>query len=224
MLRNHYQLLLSVLFGQRCLSAALLATYVVSAAGVPLPFAHPVHSGELYPCADCPCGCSSAEQCWRSCCCHTMAERFAWAREHNVRPPEYAIAAAKLEQLDLAWLGVKISDKTRTIEPSCCRQVAGSDSPRSCCQERARLAEGAKNDGCCEKHQHGSNRAASVVVWQALKCNGHSLNWLAAVPTLINAGPVQNSEAPLVTWLDPIHSDTPSFVAACPDVPPPKLV
>ena len=61
-------------------------------------------SGEMFPCMDCPCGCNSAEQCWRSCCCHTLAERMDWAREHGVRPPEYAIDEARRQRIDLCWL------------------------------------------------------------------------------------------------------------------------
>lgn len=38
---------------------------------------------------NCPCGCSSAESCWNSCCCHTDIEKLAWARKNSVRPPEF---------------------------------------------------------------------------------------------------------------------------------------
>ena len=37
-----------------------------------------------FPCMDSPCGCASAQQCLTSCCCHTPAERLAWARRHGV--------------------------------------------------------------------------------------------------------------------------------------------
>src|SRR6185503_5404577 len=96
-------LLITCLFGRRSVGAALLTAYVLTASGVPLPTPSMPHTDEHYPCAGGACGCTSAEHCWRSCCCHTLAERFAWAREHNVRPPEYAIAAAKVAGVDLAW-------------------------------------------------------------------------------------------------------------------------
>ncbi|MFO0789484.1 MAG: hypothetical protein U0805_08500 [Pirellulales bacterium] len=77
--------------------------YATTAVGVPLPLVVGASkSGELFPCADCACGCATAEQCWRSCCCHTLAERIAWAHEHNVRPPDYALAAARTAGLNLA--------------------------------------------------------------------------------------------------------------------------
>lgn len=39
---------------------------------------------EPYPCQHCPCGCLTAEQCWSSCCCHTVEERLAFARKHGL--------------------------------------------------------------------------------------------------------------------------------------------
>ncbi len=79
--------------------------YVITAAGVPLPGGNLAKkSGEMFPCMDCPCGCNSAEQCWRSCCCHSLAERMDWAHDHGVRPPEYAIDEARRQRIDLCWL------------------------------------------------------------------------------------------------------------------------
>src|SRR5690242_4754077 len=105
-------------FRRRTARLALLVGYAITAAGVPLPAGNVAHkSGEFFPCSDCACGCASAEQCWRSCCCHSLAERMAWARVHGVRPPEYAIAEARRARIDLAWL----------VEPT----GAGSKSP--CC-------------------------------------------------------------------------------------------
>lgn len=42
---------------------------------------------ERYPCENCSCGCSSAEQCWSHCCCYTMEERLEWALRNDVVPP-----------------------------------------------------------------------------------------------------------------------------------------
>lgn len=49
-----------------------------------------------FPCMNHPCGCVSAEQCWRgSCCCMTMAEKLAWADAHAVVPPSFVPLAPK---------------------------------------------------------------------------------------------------------------------------------
>jgi hypothetical protein len=71
-----------------------LALYLAAAAGLPVPVATTADSGELYPCAGHVCGCSSAEHCWRQCCCYTPREKLAWAERHGVTPPDYAEKAA----------------------------------------------------------------------------------------------------------------------------------
>lgn len=194
--------------GRRCASGILLAIYVVSAAGIPLPTGNmTLKSGEIFPCMDCPCGCNSAEQCWRSCCCHTLAERVDWAREHGVRPPEYAIDEARRQRIDLCWLD----------EP------AGSQTAMKCC-----AAQGGQNKPCCCCHHDDaaakdSDRAASrVVVWKALACGGQSLNWLTAVPTLIAVRHEPADRLPLVAWLGPPISACADGIADEPVVPPPE--
>lgn len=46
-----------------------------------------------------PCGCDSAEQCWRSCCCFTNQQKVVWAKKHSVSLPSYVVDAAKKESL-----------------------------------------------------------------------------------------------------------------------------
>src|SRR5882672_16023 len=74
---------------RRAMSTPTLAMYCMATFGVPLP-ASPRKSGdEPYPCQSSRCGCMSAEQFWRSCCCTTLEERLAWAERNNVTPPDY---------------------------------------------------------------------------------------------------------------------------------------
>ena len=75
---------------RRAVVLVLLVGQLFSAIGLPLPAAAaPKDLSQPFPCMNNPCGCSSAEACWRSCCCTTLAERLAWAREHGIVPPEY---------------------------------------------------------------------------------------------------------------------------------------
>lgn len=77
----------------------LIAEQFLVGAGVSLPCpAAPAGSHERFPCEHCGCGCRTAEQCWRSCCCNTNQEKIAWARENGVTVPEFVLAAAKREQ------------------------------------------------------------------------------------------------------------------------------
>src|SRR5262245_38509703 len=85
---------------RRWACALLASTYAFAAAGIPLPVLSSRKTGELYPCAASNCGCDSAEKCWRSCCCHSLAERLAWAAKNGVSPPAFALAEAKRTGLD----------------------------------------------------------------------------------------------------------------------------
>jgi hypothetical protein len=194
--------------GRRCASGLLLAMYVVTAAGVPLPTGnHATKSGELFPCMDCPCGCNSAEQCWRSCCCHTLAERMAWAHERGVRPPEYAIDEARQQLIDLCWL----DDLAHPPATKTCFAAKANDG-KSCC--------------CCHHNDHatkvGVKTASHIVVWRALACGGQSMNWLSAVPTLIAVRHELFNRRPLVVWLEPHTSVCAEGIADEPVVPPPE--
>ena len=74
----------------RWFTLGLLGLYLLIAAGVPLPLTTKLTSLVVrYPCENSACGCKSADQCWRSCCCHTLEEKLAWAAEHQVQVPDY---------------------------------------------------------------------------------------------------------------------------------------
>jgi len=57
-----------------------------------LGFATSSGSRERFPCEGCLCGCATAEQCWDDCCCHSLEERWAWAKANGVTPPPKFLA------------------------------------------------------------------------------------------------------------------------------------
>jgi hypothetical protein len=192
----------------------LLAAFSVTAAGVPMPAGRvATKSDELYPCAASACGCKSAERCWRSCCCHSLAERFAWARNNNVRPPEFAIAEARRAGLDLAWL-----DRD-SVDALCVK-------PASCCAKKIAAAKCAHGSCCSEqKDQPASDKAIQHVIgWRALECQGHSAGWVAAVPTLVMTGCDLAGELSVVDWLGPALSERALSSFDLPAIPPPEAV
>lgn len=64
----------------------------------PLPQDSPEKdSSEPFPCQNRPCGCRSADQCWKKCCCFNNNQKIAWAKANNVKVPDYVLAAAKKE-------------------------------------------------------------------------------------------------------------------------------
>jgi hypothetical protein len=77
-----------------------LALFVFVASGLPIPLPFAKDLSRPFPCMFHQCGCRSAEQCWQSCCCHSAAERVAWARSHQLRPPVDIVEGAQAECLD----------------------------------------------------------------------------------------------------------------------------
>jgi hypothetical protein len=92
-----------------------IATYLLVASGLPICIsaAGKKNLSQPFPCMNCACGCHDAEQCWRSCCCHTLAERLAWARENHVQPPDYALAEARTQ-------GIGVCDDHQASHACCC--------------------------------------------------------------------------------------------------------
>jgi hypothetical protein len=214
---------------RRSICAVLLVGFGITAAGIPLPGPQKqLNSRDQFPCAGSSCGCRSATQCWESCCCSTLAERIAWARRNGVRPPEFAIAQARAAKFDLAWLeshnGSKACDRL-----SCCdakNKIAKPPVPaRSCCSARTTKVASRSAHSCCSHmpvaHEHKSKRY-DVIGFQALKCGGHSLDWLAAVPSLAGSQPIVHFDGPPCAWHRPVATLCVSAAAEPPLLPPPE--
>jgi hypothetical protein len=202
---------------RRCVSVALLVIYVAVAAGVPLPLEPRAQtSGTPFPCMAGRCGCLSAEHCWRSCCCHSLAERIAWARAHRVRPPEDALAVARQSGLDVSWFDDSSKDcVSETID----REDSG--------HRESQLVELASTKRCClSNHRHRSAPTVtqgSVIGIRALACHGVVQNLVTATPTLVSARSEFCFSLPLFAWLGPHESFRPVSISLCPAVPPPEL-
>ncbi|MBC8356634.1 MAG: hypothetical protein H8E66_32055 [Planctomycetes bacterium] len=93
---------------------------------VPAAKQDPAHA---FPCQGGGCGCSSAAQCWQSCCCTTVAERLAWADTNDVKPPAF------LTKLLAASTAQPVAAESK----SCCSHLASEEgSASSCVEERSR--------------------------------------------------------------------------------------
>ena len=101
---------------RRFLGLMLVGMYALVVTGAPFPVASEI-SRQLvrFPCEDSACGCSSSEQCWRSCCCSTLEEKITWARINGVRVPERVLQ--QLPQKQVCCLAEKTN---HAITGSCC--------------------------------------------------------------------------------------------------------
>lgn len=101
----------------RLTAATTLAAFLVASVGYPLWSGEGKDLSKPFPCMHRACGCRSAEQCWRGCCCFSNRQKLAWARENKVTPPDYVAAAAARES------------EARPTGRSCCSTKKGCLAP-----------------------------------------------------------------------------------------------
>ena len=170
-----------------------------------------------FPCQNRPCGCRSADQCWKRCCCFTNAQKVSWAKAHNVTPPAYVIAAAN---------GTK----------------HGSDALKGCCKHKAdkiggvatvakdQLANDQRVKSCKPNVDGDKSRKSAtdrqnvnyVIGVVAEQCQGHSSFW-SAVPWVILPELATIPEKNLTTTEAVVsHSLAYTHLRRRPPVPPPR--
>ena len=69
-------------------------------------------ASEPFPCQNRPCGCKTADQCWKKCCCFTNAQKVAWANSRSVKVPSYVVQAAQTES------------RKKSLTKACCQSHA----------------------------------------------------------------------------------------------------
>lgn len=173
-------------------------------------------SDKPFPCQQHRCGCHSADQCWRSCCCMTQEEKLAWARKNGVRPPQFVVEAAAREKLTAA----------QSLK-GCCSQQAVEPSSGKCCSSR-------KKTSCCDQihqpadHLAGESKAQSSIGWvlgiHALQCQGLATLWVStgaviAPPPVVEAP--QDCSPP--QWCDGSADSQWTAISMRPDIPPPRF-
>jgi hypothetical protein len=194
---------------RRLVAGLALVAYLFTSAGfLPLPvLANKKKLGAPFPCQDHPCGCSSAEECWRHCCCFSAAERWAWAAANQVEPPEYAEKPATA-----GWSTARLRDQ--------------ADKPASC--------DHAKRGSCCETHPSHDDRdqipsvsegvtpARPFSIFAAARCQNLSAAWVGVgvvLPILPgSAAPPDRSPIERLCYPDSL----PIILSLVPPDPPPR--
>jgi hypothetical protein len=164
-----------------------------------------------------PCGCQSAEQCWRGCCCLTVEERWAWAREHNIEPPPYAERPAPKKPAapkSKSWNSPRQRDQAEAPAPA---------APH--CAECARRAA-AQPRPCCAREPTSAPAPAEGLRWvggsAALGCRGHATTWIASgAVTVPPAALAWQPLAPPAEWLSSAP-ENPDGLSLIPPDPPPR--
>jgi hypothetical protein len=153
-----------------------------------------------FPCMNRVCGCSSAEECWTSCCCTTREERIAFVLEHGLEMPA----------------ALKEADEPPTARRTCCSsksECAGCQSPSK-----------EKKPGCdsCALPKKPA-RKGLVLLSAALKCKGLTSMLLqfggAVIPTNASLPPFVPTAQGLLTLADDLRDG----VSLSPPAPPPRI-
>lgn len=107
-----------------------------------------------FPCRDRPCGCRSAEQCWKRCCCFSNSEKLAWAKANAVSAPGYVAQAAANE-------------------------VGNHDCHSRGCSTKVHTAPGSKSGRTPAPESNRSKNSNTVYVlgFLAQQCQGEGLFW-----------------------------------------------
>ncbi len=194
-----------------------VAAYLATLCGVPLPQVA-IKSATPFPCQHHRCGCVSADQCWRSCCCFTPSERLAWAKEHHVTPPAELLLAM---QADHEHDGHEHNGH----DDACCsageHQHNADHEHASCCQkpQRACCASSTKTPAATSSDVH----VTWVLGLQALKCQGLSTLWVFSGAALPGAPTIEwDFQWQLQGVVAPLQCDA-SSIPATPPIPPPQI-
>ena len=201
--------------------AGLCLAYLLAALDLPLPASVRKETSQPFPCQNHPCGCQTAEQCWRSCCCFTPEQRWAWARAHHVEPPAYAEKPIE-KPVDTGWNAVKLRDRDNP---------ATAAAPRACCQQhRTRATAAAPAKSCCRTEKNRPAESPPVkkgrVRWTstmtAWRCQGMTTLWVSSgavmpVPPIVAWSP----DRPLISPIS-LADEKPRNLPRTPLPPPPR--
>lgn len=151
---------------------------------------------EPFPCQHRACGCRSAAQCWKRCCCFSNAQKLAWARLNRVKPPEHVVRSAAQEQ----------AQPEKCESTGCCHLSEDDKKPAS-----APVNESASED-----------RTVYVVAVLAHQCQGDHWYWNALPWTILPAGVSSDRSPQPATAKLGLASEKQVVANQQPPVPPPR--
>ena len=166
-----------------------------------------------FPCQSRPCGCRSAEQCWKKCCCFTNSQKVAWAKANGVDLPDYVLAAAKKETAAVKK-SCALCSKTKDNgeKPKCEKSVASTSSkPQTSATQAPKVLARTKT-------------TKWVLSVYAAECQGQPSLTMCFPATIIPARIVPVTNSVEITEIVQEISERLSSTTLRPPLPPPKIV
>ena len=166
----------------------LILGYGLVALGLPLPLgierpdASPSPAGtkllaakdrsQPFPCMDSPCGCATAEQCFRDCCCTTFAERLAFARRHRLGGIVLAALEARVAAAAPSQPAGETEEAPKLADSCCAVKPSGPPSGPAC-------SAGSSGEGAGAPEEALRQKRPTVILRAMLACQGIVAQWLA---------------------------------------------
>lgn len=177
---------------RRLLGWLSLMVYFAATFGLPLPA---LPATGPFPCQSHGCGCRSAEQCWRSCCCYSMEEKLAWARNKGVEPPDYVVEAVAEKSCCSSHRKAKNKPAPKAPQRTCC-SAKSSDA----CEVEVTIEVANNPASCCSAPQAqpvkqiaeaGSRRGVQwSPAFNVFRCQGLGSAWMAIVDVIAPPPPL----------------------------------
>ena len=184
---------------QPLVAGALVFALLAGTLGVPVLVDSRRDLSRPFPCMHHRCGCGSADSCWHGCCCMSLAQKLAWAKENGVTPPDYALAPA---------------------EEEVCALHDEHDSPQGC-------SSCSSKNGVCKTEAADDNdhsvELGLIKIEDFRRCNGLASLWLTigcALPPKIETK-MQRYDAAPSDWVR-VASQSAESLALSPATPPPR--
>jgi hypothetical protein len=200
-----------------------------------------------FPCQNRPCGCRSAEQCWKKCCCFNNSQKIAWAKANKVAVPDYVLAASQKEptNVEVCCLPSQktASDVARQSKSRCsqCEQrgvATGNQASGTVCSHSDRQTSKVKE--CCERQPTftgsvASENAASgashmlgrpsklVMAVYSAQCQGQGPHVYCSIVLIMPGSQLLKPASPQMIEKISLESERLLPASLRPPVPPPKI-
>jgi hypothetical protein len=199
----------------------VIISYLTTIIGVPLPAHAGKDTGEKYPCQGHPCGCATAEECWRHCCCFSPEQKLAWARQHGVTPPSYAEPVAPK-----GWQAPRIRDQVEKRAQDHCPNCEPGSKER-CCEAKSNCCSKKTQEPCCakptiaESKKPASKSNGWTITLRARSCKNQATLWVSLGAVAPPPMPAEwKSHETISDSLDFSHYSPVRLIIPPPDPPP----
>lgn len=210
---------------------------------LPLPMAMPPvnrpekDQSQPFPCQNRPCGCRSAEQCWKKCCCFNNSQKIAWAKSNKVKVPDYVVTAAEKEKLtsvDVCSLPGEQSPDNNVVESKYssprCESRASVKHSVACDREHSHTVVGSRTEKCSERKSDAVKQTLPrdssskwVMAVYSAECQGQGPQVYCSILLVIPSWQALAPAMPSMIETFSIESERMLSASLRPPVPPPKI-